>query len=395
MASENSTPINAGVYHKPKLTQSVSGQSGVKGSYWIPNGNEEFSDQPAFKQQDIKFGSEQKGALASSASPELGSGQSKAEAIPQDQEFSTKKDSNLQVDAKNSEKLSNRLSNEPFPASEARQYLQDTVRDSRAFLVQANFKNLESNAPNPIFTNKARNPASKKTANSTSKELVIPINPDIKKSIKLSELEKEIDVKNFNSSSDLINDVHVLAMNARQAKQRYQEKQNKLFDKKIESNSHQTDYSNKIIERTSKDSSFEEFQNKKEDSSKQSRDDFGRKADIVLNEAFQSVNSTSFSESIIDTQTGKSLPSETVEAFFRQMERFRTSNKDTFRFTLSLPDGSGTVQVKLKMQGDQVKVNLSSESPGLLKLIKEGWENIFGLARRNGIDLATPIFENK
>jgi hypothetical protein len=47
------------------------------------------------------------------------------------------------------------------------------------------------------------------------------------------------------------------------------------------------------------------------------------------------------------------------------------------------------------MQGDQVKVNLSSESPGLLKLIKEGWENIFGLARRNGIDLATPIFENK
>lgn len=94
-----------------------------------------------------------------------------------------------------------------------------------------------------------------------------------------------------------------------------------------------------------------------------------------------------------DKHSTSSLSYETSQKILRQMERFRSSNQDTFRFTLNVPEGS--ITVRLKMIGKKIEAHFISDSPGFSKQLDAGWKNILNTAKQNGIELAYPIIDIK
>lgn len=118
------------------------------------------------------------------------------------------------------------------------------------------------------------------------------------------------------------------------------------------------------------------------------------KSELVLS-AINPYSSESVGQNqqLADKHTTSSLSYETSQKILRQMERFRSSNQDTFRFTLNVPEGS--ITVRLKMIGKKIEAHFISDSPGFSKQLDAGWKNILNTAKQNGIELAYPIIDIK
>lgn len=392
--------MNTQTFENIKHTGSLSmlnnnlrpGQQAAKGHYWIPQNTKDFSDQPAFKEANISFNTDESSSLSAAAPKEA---QTSNEVVHNGEvvtigEYQSSKSLN-----RNTIDKANTVENmQPQKALESSNVAH--LNDSRMLKMKldanekTDFKPNSKEVENPLVDKKitvANNQSSAESAmhliNQTNRIDLKAID-QAQSNVQSGDLVNNKFQDNHNSPNDRL--VFASKTSTDEIKNKSRSDELRLVREylKVDLNSQTVVDNNRSQDHFDNDSN-----DQKQKKSKQ------EKPDTSLENQNVKTNGDLLGEAqkIADKESTTAFGNETAKKILRQMERFRSTSNDTFRFTLSLPEGD--VTIRLSMHGNKIKTHFISDSKEFSNQLQEGWDQLFGLAKKNGIDLAYPTLEQK